>query len=215
MAAESNLKTLFDTRPLKQEAWLKCKDNLDHTQMSGLETIVEGKSLPNGFKRVHLEQVIRFMINELKWRQEKDPSNALNVTENFTINDDEAEFSPSQEVEFFKESNDPKNSAENSVAQDATKDSSKNADKPSQNASVSDKPCNQDSAEHLAAANVTTIPEEEKDDPLGMTRYEDSLNLSVIPVDKSSEECAPKSKPFRCKNCDDRFESENALKIKI
>ena len=91
MAAESNLKTLFDTRPLKQEAWLKCKDNLDHTQMSGLETIVEGNDLPNGFKRVHLEQVIRFMITQLNWRKEEDPTNAHNVTGNSNREDDEAE----------------------------------------------------------------------------------------------------------------------------
>ena len=112
----ATMKALFDTRPLKEEAWLKCKDNLDHTQMSGLETIVEGKSLPNGFKRVHLEQVIRFMIDELKWRQEKDPSNALNVTENFTVNDDEAELSPSEEEAFFNDKNDPNNpDTENTV----------------------------------------------------------------------------------------------------
>ena len=84
------MKTLFDTRPLKEEAWLKCKDNLDSNQMSGLEAIVEGKGLPNAFRRVHLEQVIRFMISELKWRQEKNITNALNVTENFTLDDDEA-----------------------------------------------------------------------------------------------------------------------------
>ena len=77
------MKTLFDTRPLKEEAWLKCKDNLDSTQMSGLEAIIEGKGLPNAYRRLNLEQVIRFLIAELKWRQEKDPSNALNVTENF------------------------------------------------------------------------------------------------------------------------------------
>ena len=65
------MKALFDTRPLKEEAWMKCKDSLDSIQMSGLEAIVDGKSLPNGYRRVNLEQVIRFMIIELKWRQEK------------------------------------------------------------------------------------------------------------------------------------------------
>ena len=41
------MKTLFDTRPLKEKAWLKYKDSLDSTQMSGLEAIVEGKGSQN------------------------------------------------------------------------------------------------------------------------------------------------------------------------
>ena len=84
---------------------------MQSTQMSGLEAIVESKGLPNGYGRVNLEQVIRFMITELKWRQEKDLTSALNVTEDFNVHDDEAEFSPSQEEEFFKDKNDPNNTA--------------------------------------------------------------------------------------------------------
>ena len=54
----NKMKSLFDTRPLKEEAWQKCKDNLDCNQMTGLETIVEGGSLPNAYRKCHLEQVI-------------------------------------------------------------------------------------------------------------------------------------------------------------
>ena len=75
MATVFNMMTLYDTRPLKQEAWLKCKDSL-----------------------VNLEkQVFHFISTKLKWRQEKDLTNAPSVTEDFSVHDNETEFSPSQE----------------------------------------------------------------------------------------------------------------------
>ena len=126
------MKTLFDPRPLKQEAWLKCKDSLDSTHMSGLEAIVKG-----------LEQVFRFISTVLKWRQEKDLTNAPNVTEDFTIHDDEAESSPSQEEEFFKDNNNSSNAAGTATSQDVTKDSAK------------------DDAGNPAAPDVTTITSRE------------------------------------------------------
>ena len=94
MATESNMKTLFDTRTLKQEAWLKCKDSL-----------------------VNLVKQFCFISTD----------------------DDEAEFSPSQEEEFFKD----KNAAENVIVQDVTKDSAK------------------DDAGNPAAPDVTTITSRE------------------------------------------------------
>ena len=84
MATESNMKTLFDTRTLKQEAWLKCKDSL-----------------------VNLVKQFCFISTD----------------------DDEAEFSPSQEEELFKD----KNAAGIVIVQDVTKDSAKvayDAEKP-------------------------------------------------------------------------------------
>ena len=43
------------------------------------------------------KQVFRFISTQLKWRQEKDLTNAPSVTEDFSLHDDEDEFSPSQE----------------------------------------------------------------------------------------------------------------------
>ena len=84
-----------ETRPLKQEAWLKCKDSL--TQIV--------KVLHNGYRRVNQEQVFPFKNTELKGRQEKDLTNAPNVTKGFTLHDDEAEFSippPHKKKNFSK-----------------------------------------------------------------------------------------------------------------
>ena len=61
MATNADMKTLFDTRPLKDEAWLKCKDSLDSTQLSGLEAIVLEEQLSNlspySFDRTGLREV--------------------------------------------------------------------------------------------------------------------------------------------------------------
>ena len=75
MATVSTMKTLFDTRPLKQEAWLKCKDSLENLR----------------------KQVFHFISTQLKQGQEKDLTNAPSVTEDFSVHDNETEFSPSQE----------------------------------------------------------------------------------------------------------------------
>ena len=93
-------------------------------------------------------------------------------------------LSPSEEEAFFNDKNDPNKEAGNNVAQDVTKGSAKDADA------------------RTVAPDVTTIPEEEKDDPLGVTKYEDSLNLSVIQVDKTPEST---DKPFDCTQCDRRI----------
>ena len=124
MASESNMKTQFDTRPLKEEAWLKCKESLNSAQMSGLEAIVEGKGLPNGYRRLNLDQVICFLIAELKWRQEEDLTSALNVTSDST-KDGAENLSPSQEEVFWNTQNNPKDGGNHPSAPAVTKDSTK------------------------------------------------------------------------------------------
>ena len=80
-------------------------------------------------------------------------------------------LSPSEEEVFFNDKNDPNNAVGNIAAQHVSKGLAKDADA------------------RTVAPDVTKIPEEEKDDPLGVTKYEDSLNLSVIQVDKTPEQC--------------------------
>ena len=196
MATESNMKTLFDTRTLKQEAWLKCKDSLvnlvkqfcfistddDEAEFSPsqeeelfkdknaagiviVQDVTKDSAKDGAGKPAAPDVTTTIKSHEITHTEEKSfkRSKCDNKfkTEDFTMHDDEAEFRPSQQEEFFKD----KNSAGNVAAQDMTKDSAK------------------DYAGEPAAPDVTTIT---------------SLEIA------HTEE-----KPFKYSECDNKFVTED------
>ena len=232
--AKSTMKNLFDTRPLKDEFWLKCKDTLTTIQMSGLETIVDGGDLPNGYKRVHLEQVIRFMISHSNLRKEEDLTNAHSVTNSPAKEDEVEELSPSTQEALFSDHNSPQDStnAQNATKSPANEDEVEHLSPSTQEALFSAHNNPQDSSgpdatkvldkddeqeisvgDHPSATDVTRIPDDEKGDPLEMTKYEDSLNVSVIQVEKTPEPNNLSSKTSSCRYCNEEFVSTDDLKI--
>ena len=58
-------KPLFDTRPLKTEAFCKLNDNLDSVAMNAVDLIISGEDLPNGLKKIQSSNIIRLLISEL------------------------------------------------------------------------------------------------------------------------------------------------------
>ena len=174
---------MCDTRPLKDEAIKKLKQNLDDLSMKAVETIVNGGNLSNNFRKAPLEKAIAFLISELEWRKESHEEN----------------LSESQSREFLMTQNDP------STVQSVTKDSEQtlgpgDSEMPSILLSPSPlsqrqflDPTNEPTNRSYASVAKGDLPAEENsnqsqsDDTLSITQYQEFFGISEKPSQREKE----------------------------